>query len=87
MAETKEQPAAAPRCWACHGEIGPSDNFCRHCGSRVRSATSPTSVVHERLTVIEKRLVHVLIGMGLLLIVLGWIALQLYHFGRGGILG
>jgi len=87
MDETNKQPVAALHCWSCDGEIAPNDDFCRHCGIRLKSGTSPSRNVHHRLTAIEKRLLHILIGTGAALLLIGWILLQLYHFGRGGILG
>lgn len=87
MDETNMQSIAAPRCWSCDGEISPNDEFCRYCGVRLKSGRSPSGNVHDRLAAIEKRLLHILIGIGVSLILVGWIALQLYHFGRGHILG
>lgn len=87
MEETNMQPIAALRCWSCDGEISPNDEFCRHCGVGLKSGKSPSRSIHDRLTAIEKRLLHILIGIGVSLVLVGWIALQLYHFGRGHILG
>jgi len=87
MDKTNSPSAAASRCWSCDGEVAPTDNFCRHCGARLQSSTSPSINIHERLVSIEKRLLNVLIGVGVLLALFGGILLQLYHFGRGGGLG
>jgi hypothetical protein len=87
MVETTGQPVTALRCWSCDGEIALNENFCRHCGSRLKSGASPSRTVHDRLVAIEKRLLHILIGVGVALLLIGWILLQLYHFGKGGILG
>jgi hypothetical protein len=60
-------------------------NYCPLCGailnkSAVRSA-------HERLEAIEKKLIYGLIGVIALLLLVSWLALQAYHFGKGGFLG
>ena len=79
------QSAVVLRCSSCDGEIASTDKFCRHCGTRLQGGNSPNSNIHERLGAIEQRLVHILVAIGVLLV--GWLALQLYHFGRGGFLG
>jgi len=87
MDNTTKQAATVLRCWSCNGEIAPGDDFCRHCGIGLKSKPSLGESVHDRLAVIEKRSRHILIGIGVLLLLIGWILLQLYHFGKGGILG
>ncbi len=87
MDKTNSPSAAVSRCWSCNAEVALTDNFCRHCGMGLQSSTSPSINIHERLVSIEKRLLSVLIGVGALLLLIGWILLQLYHFGRGGGLG
>jgi len=87
MVETAGQHVTPLRCRSCDGEIELNDNFCRHCGSRLKSGASPSRTVHDRLVAIEKRSLHILIGVGVALLLIGWILLQLYHFGKSGILG
>jgi hypothetical protein len=48
---------------------------------------SPDINIHQRLTSIEKMLLKTAIGVGVLLLLVAWLLLQAYHFGRGGILG
>jgi hypothetical protein len=43
---------------------------------------SPSVIIHERLVSIEKLLLKTIIGVVALLLLVGWIALQMYHFGR-----
>jgi hypothetical protein len=87
MDQTNGQPAAELRCFSCGGNVSTADKFCRHCGIQLQYGTSPNGNVHERLRAIERRLLHILIGIGVVVVVAGWISLQLYHFGKGGILG
>jgi hypothetical protein len=88
MANTSDtQPDANLRCPSCHGEIAPADNFCRHCGTRLKSGASPSMDIHDRLRSIEKILLKTAFGVGALLLLVAWILLQMYHFGRGGIFG
>jgi predicted amidophosphoribosyltransferase len=87
MDQTNSQAAAEQRCPSCGGNVGAADKFCRQCGVRLQNDTSPNGNVHERLGAIERRLLHILLGIGVLAVIIGWIALQLYHFGKGGILG
>jgi predicted amidophosphoribosyltransferase len=87
MDQTNSQVAAEQRCSSCGGTVSTTDKFCRHCGIQLQHGTSPNGNVHERLEAIERRLLHVLIGIGVLALIIGWISLQLYHFGKGGILG
>ncbi len=72
-------------CVICGREIASADHFCRYCGAEL--GAPKVNDVHERLAAVEKRLLHALLGIVLILLVLGFIALQLYHFGRGGPLG
>ena len=43
---------------------------------------SPSVIIHERLVSIEKLLLKAIIGVVALLLLVGWIALQMHHFGR-----
>jgi hypothetical protein len=43
----------------------------------------PNVIIHERLVSIEKLLLKTIFGVVLLLLLVGWIALQMHHFGRG----
>ena len=43
---------------------------------------SPSVIIHERLVSIEKLLLKTIFGVVALLLLVGWIALQMYHFGR-----
>jgi hypothetical protein len=43
---------------------------------------SPNVIIHERLVSIEKLLFKIVIGVVALLLIVGWIALQMHHFGR-----
>jgi hypothetical protein len=43
---------------------------------------SPNMNIHDRLVSIEKLLLKTIIGIGALLLLVGWIALQMHHFGR-----
>jgi hypothetical protein len=87
MDESHAQAVVASRCGACDSEIDPNDNFCRHCGVALGPKLSPSVRIHERLEAIEKRVRRTLIGVILLLLLVSWVLLQTYHFGRGGILG
>ena len=95
MANESNHLAATPyQCWSCKGEVAPTDKFCRHCGMRLTQEGSGATVqpqqqpmvagvnIHERLVSIEKLLLKTVIGVGALLILVAWIALQLHHFGR-----
>jgi hypothetical protein len=86
MDQTNSPAAAKQRCPSCGGNVSATDRFCRQCGVQ-QEGTSPSGNVHERLGAIERRLLHILLGIGVLAVIIGWIALQLYHFGKGGILG
>jgi hypothetical protein len=49
------------------------------------TAEQPNSfsvIIHERLVSIEKLLLKTIIGVGALLLLVGWIVLQIHHFGR-----
>jgi len=80
-----------PKCWSCGGAIAAGDVYCRHCGaklSRDENLTGngadkrPTKHIHARLESIEKLLLKTVLGVVALLILVGWIVLQLHHFGR-----
>jgi hypothetical protein len=43
---------------------------------------SPSVIIHERLVAIEKMLLKTIMGVVALLLLVGWIALQMVHFGR-----
>jgi hypothetical protein len=43
---------------------------------------SPSVIIHERLVSIEKLLLKTIFGVVALLLLVGWIALQMYHFGK-----
>ena len=78
------------QCWSCKGEVAPTDAFCRHCGTRLahdgsgaaEQPNSPSMIIHARLVAIEKLLLKTIFGVVALLLLVGWIALQMYHFGR-----
>jgi hypothetical protein len=54
-----------------------------HYGSgAAEQPNSPSVIIHERLVSIEKLLLKTIIGVVALLLLVGWIALQMYHFGR-----
>jgi hypothetical protein len=80
-------PKPTARCWSCEGEIAPSDNFCRQCGMKLQAGTSPSVNIHARLASIEKMMLRTIVGVVALLLLVGWILLQMYHFGRGGMIG
>jgi hypothetical protein len=80
-------PAVDEHCWSCHGKIDPTDNYCRHCGVRLQQETSPNVDIHTRLVSIEKMLLKTAVGVALILLLIGWILLQTYHFGQGGFRG
>jgi predicted amidophosphoribosyltransferase len=93
MTNGMSNAATAPhRCWSCKAEVAATDKFCRHCGAKLHSeqaaaAVHPpphpsNAVLHERLVAIEKLLLKTIVGVLALLLLVGWIALQLYHFGR-----
>jgi hypothetical protein len=44
---------------------------------------SPSVMIHARLVAIEKLLLKTIFGVVALLLIVGWIALQMVHFGRG----
>ena len=79
------------QCRSCGGAVATSDAYCRHCGAKLSYDESsadngtdkrPTKHIHERLVSIEKLLLKTVLGVGALLILVGWIVLQLHHFGR-----
>jgi hypothetical protein len=87
---TTNAATARHQCWSCKGEVAPTDAFCRHCGVRLAhdgsgAAEQPNSLsvnLHARLVSIEKMLLKTIFGVVALLLLVGWIALQLHHFGR-----
>jgi hypothetical protein len=87
---TTDAATAGHQCWSCKGEVAPTDAFCRHCGMRLThdgsgAAAQPnvSSVnIHARLISIEKLLLKTIFGVVALLLLVGLIALQMYHFGR-----
>jgi predicted amidophosphoribosyltransferase len=87
---TTNAVTARHQCWSCQGDIAPTDAFCRHCGMRLahegggaaEQPDSPSMIIHARLVSIEKLLLKTIIGVGVLLLIVGWIALQMHHFGK-----
>ena len=87
---TTNADTAEHQCWSCKGEVAPTDVFCRHCGMRLARDESgaaeqpnmPSVNIHARLVSIEKLLLKTIFGLGALLLMVGWIALQMHHFGR-----
>ena len=87
---TTDAATARLQCWSCKGEVVPADAFCRHCGTRLahdvsgaaEQPDSPSVMIHARLVSIEKLLLKTIIGVGALLLIVGWIALQMHHFGK-----
>ena len=87
---TTDAATARHQCWSCKGEVAPTDAFCRHCGMRLthegsgaaEQPNSPSVNIHARLLSIEKLLLKTVIGVVALLFLVGWIALQMHHFGR-----
>ena len=93
MTNGTSNTATAPhRCWSCKAEVAATDKFCRHCGAKLHSEPSAAAahppphpsnaVLHERLVGIEKLLLKTVVGVVALLLLVGWIVLQFYHFGR-----
>ncbi len=86
---TTNTATARHQCWSCNEEVASTDAFCRHCGMRLANegsvaAGQPNSfsvIIHERLVSIEKLLLKTIIGVGALLLLVGWIVLQMHHFG------
>jgi hypothetical protein len=85
--KTNGQPGTTLHCWSCDGEIAPTDNFCRQCGMRLQPGIAPSMSIHDRLVSIEKMSLKTALGVAALLVLVGWILLQIYHFGRGGFFG
>ena len=47
--ETARQPVANPHCWSCRAEIGPTDRFCKACGTRVMAeASAPRATLNKK---------------------------------------
>jgi hypothetical protein len=80
-------PVVAKRCWSCHGEIDPTDSYCRHCGVNLKQESAPSMAIHRQLVSIEKMLLKTAIGVALVLVLIGWLLLQTYHFGKRGFMG
>jgi predicted amidophosphoribosyltransferase len=77
---TNKGATAPHRCWECQAEVAATDNFCRNCGNwrpLHRSAS-----IHSRLVSIEKLLLKAIFAVGAVLLLVGWIVLQMYHFDR-----
>ena len=72
------------RCASCGAVHDPLDSFCRKCGAMLRKNAHP---VHEQLSAIHKLSLRTFFGVVFLIVLIGWISLQLYHFGKGGVLG
>src|SRR5450759_5964577 len=79
---TTDAATARLQCWLCQGEVAPADAFCRHCGmglahdgsGAAEQPDSPSVIIHARLVSIEKLLLKTIIGVGALLLLVGWIA-------------
>ncbi len=78
---------ANQHCWSCTAEAAAADAYCSRCGASLRSGASPSVNIHGRLVSVEKMLWRTAIGVGLILLLIGWLLLQTYHFGKGGFLG
>jgi hypothetical protein len=65
-------------CWSCKGEVTLTDHFCRHCG--MWSPLHRDESIHVRLVSIEKLLLKTILGVGSILLLVGWIVLQMFHF-------
>jgi predicted amidophosphoribosyltransferase len=87
---TTNAAAALHQCWSCQGDVALTDTFCRHCGMRLahegsgaaEQPNSSSAIIHARLVSIEKLLLKTIFGIVALLLLVGWIALQMHHFGR-----
>ena len=87
---TTDAATARLQCWSCQGEVALADAFCRHCGTRLahdgsgvaEQPDSPSVMIHARLVSIEKLLLKTIFGVVALLLLVGWIVLQMQHFGR-----
>ena len=51
------------------------------------TGASPSVSIHARLVSLEKMSLRTAIGVGIALLLIGWLLLQTYHFGKGGFLG
>lgn len=60
------------------GEVARTDNFCRHCG--MWSPLHRDESIHARLLSIEKLLLKTIFGVGAVLLLVGWIVLQMFYF-------
>jgi hypothetical protein len=84
---TANSPTNAHQCWCCKGVVDPTDAFCRHCGVKLPqdgnpANTHPSGHIHARLVAIEKLLLKTIFAVIGLMLLVGWVALQLRHFGR-----
>ena len=95
--ETNNATQTLHQCWSCQAVVAPTDTFCPHCGKRLtheasaaaektlQQPTSPGVNVHARLESIEtllvKTIIGIVIGVGALFLLVGWIVLQLHRFG------
>jgi len=75
---TNKGATTAHRCWSCKGEVALTDYFCRHCG--MWSPLHRDESIHGRLLSIEKLLLKTIFGVGAVLLLVGWIVLQMFHF-------
>src|ERR1017187_3684226 len=66
------------QCWSCRGEVARTDHFCRHCG--MWSPLHRDESIHARLLSIEKLLLKTIFGVGAVLLLVGWIVLQVFYF-------
>jgi hypothetical protein len=60
------------------GEVARTDHFCRHCG--MWSPLLRDESIHGRLLSIEKLLLKTIFGVGAVLLLVGWIVLQMFYF-------
>ena len=75
---TNKGATTAQQCWSCQGEVARTDNFCRHCG--MWSPLHRDESIHVRLLSIEKLLLKTIFGVGAVLLLVGWIVLQVFYF-------
>lgn len=78
---------ANQHCWSCNAEAAAADAYCSRCGASLRTGASPSVSIHARLVSLEKMSLRTAIGVGIALLLIGWLLLQTYHFGKGGFLG
>src|SRR5450759_945533 len=75
---TNKGATTAHLCWSCRGEVALTDHFCRHCG--MWSPLHRSESIHVRLLSIEKLLLKTIFGLCAVLLLVGWIVLQMFHF-------